>query len=206
MNKDSIIDKIKKLLRMKRGGTPDEVATALRLAQELAEKHGIDLNKVNPDEECQERPIGHKDAVHGARVQFECKYAGLIAAQFFHVNVFQAVTDDGYKYCMRFVGTDWDTQIANYVYHFLNRPFSPRKEPPAGALCANRKRFMLGNVIRNLRQIARGPTGHQSKNPAIGKVIPKWDRGNQICAGTWQIKRKNVHTEPLTEPWNIFGP
>ena len=87
-----IIEKIKKLLRMKRGGTPDEVATALRLAQELAEKHGIDLNAVNPDDDGQrEKPISHNDEVLGARASWESKYAGLVVSQFFKVSVFRSV-------------------------------------------------------------------------------------------------------------------
>jgi len=48
---DPIVEKIKSSIRMKRGGTPDEIATALRLAQELAAKHGINIGDVNPDEE-----------------------------------------------------------------------------------------------------------------------------------------------------------
>jgi hypothetical protein len=49
------LDKIRKLLRMKRGGTAGEVENALRMAQELAAKHGIDLNTVDPDVDERER-------------------------------------------------------------------------------------------------------------------------------------------------------
>ena len=51
MNHDAILERLKKLLRMKRGGTPDEIATALRLAQQIADEHGINLDSLNPDEE-----------------------------------------------------------------------------------------------------------------------------------------------------------
>ena len=89
-----ILEKIRKLLRLKRGGTPDEISTALRLAQELAEKHGIDLNTVNPDEDSQrERPISHREAIIGARIQWECKYAALVADSFFNVSAFTNRTD-----------------------------------------------------------------------------------------------------------------
>jgi hypothetical protein len=144
--KDSILDKIKKLLRMKRGGTPDEVATALRLAQDLAEKHGIDLNTVNPDDDNQqrERPISHTDAIHGARIQSECKYAALIADRFFNVSTF---TNRGaMPFRITFVGTDWDTQIAVYVYHFLVGHFRREWKTKRGR-CRDRQSFMWGMYI-----------------------------------------------------------
>lgn len=140
-----IIEKIKKLLRMKRGGTPDEVATALRLAQELAAKHGIDLHTVNPDDETQrDRPISHIDAIIGARIQWECKYAALLADRFFNVSTF---TDRSKEPCrITFVGTDWDTQIAVYVYHYLvghmRREWKARR-----GRCRNRQAFMFGMYI-----------------------------------------------------------
>ncbi len=64
---EKIIDKIKKLLRMKRGGTADEVATALRLARELADKHGIYLDGINPDEQ-QKSDMSHAQACRMARI------------------------------------------------------------------------------------------------------------------------------------------
>src|SRR4051812_28615051 len=123
-----ILEKIKKLLRMKRGGTPDEVATALRLAQELAEKHGIDLTSVNPDDDSRnDRPLSHTDSILGARVQWECKYAALICHCSFHINAFSRWRSGSFVqgayvksgYCFTFVGTEWDTQVALYVYSFL---------------------------------------------------------------------------------------
>ena len=144
-DKDSILDKIKKLLRMKRGGTPDEVATALRLAQELAEKHGIDLNTVNPDEDPQrERSISHTDAIIGARIQWECKYAALVANCFFNVSAF--INHRGGRCGITFVGTEWDTQIAVYVYHFLVGHFRREWKTKRGR-CRNRQAFMYGMYI-----------------------------------------------------------
>src|SRR5579859_3232137 len=97
-DRDAIIDKIRKLLRMKRGGTSDEIATALRLAQELAEKHGIDLNAVNPDDESvREKPISYDDAVCGSRVSWESKYSSLVCDKFFKVRVFQSISADQTK-------------------------------------------------------------------------------------------------------------
>src|SRR5689334_10423072 len=127
----SALDKIKKLLRMKRGGTQAEVETALNLARELAEKHGIDLEAVNPEEEEQQRPIGHESTEPSARLQFESIYASLICQKFFNVEVFRQKSvprfglffRSSYTVRLTFIGTDWDRQIAIYVYHFLVRHF-----------------------------------------------------------------------------------
>src|ERR1041384_1268025 len=104
-DKDKILDKIRKLLRMKRGGTPDEVATALALAAELARKHGIALESVDPDAQ-PAQPITHLDTKTSARIQWECKYAALVCQQFFNVHVllrllvgtsFKGFGHDGYR-------------------------------------------------------------------------------------------------------------
>lgn len=151
-----ILEKIKKLLRMKRGGTPDEIATAFRLAQELAEKHGIDLNGIDPDDDNTrpERPISHIDAILGARIQWECRYAALICHCFFHVNAFSrwrgSFIKDGLwnrgGYCLTFVGTAWDTEIALYVYHFLVGHFRREWKTRRGR-CRNRQAFMYGTYL-----------------------------------------------------------
>lgn len=144
------LDKIKKLLRMKRGGTPDEIATALRLAQELADKHGIDLASVNPDEDPRaERPLGHESEILGARIQWECKYAMLIARDFFNVHPFINnfwTFARGWHYGITFVGTDWDRQIAIYVYRFLVGHFRREWKTRRGR-CRNRQAFMYGMYV-----------------------------------------------------------
>jgi hypothetical protein len=125
--REAIIEKIKKLLRMKRGGTPAEVETALALAAELARKHGIDMGAVDPDQE-PDQPIGHIDAVTAAKIGWECKYAALVAQNFF--NVTALITQQqkngiwyrrrqSYEWKIRLIGTAWDTQIATCVYHFV---------------------------------------------------------------------------------------
>jgi hypothetical protein len=147
MSIDPIIEKIKKLLRMKRGGTPDEIATALRLAQELAAKHGINIGDVNPDEEdpAKEKPISHIDALISARIQCECKYAALTLEQFFKVTCLTRKTRWN-EYRLTFIGTDWDTQIALYVYHFLVGHFRREWKTKRGR-CRNRQAFMYGMYL-----------------------------------------------------------
>jgi hypothetical protein len=190
VTREQIIDKIKKLLRMKRGGTPDEVATALRLAQELAEKHGIELDQINPNEESQERPISHDDVVHGARIQVECRYAALVANQFFNVRVFSAVTEDRRKYCMRFVGTSWDTQIAIYVYHFLLGQFRRAWRTDRGR-CRNRQAFLWGMycaICNKLKQ--RQPKTVDA--PGLVPVGRTLQRCNQYIQERWKLREDNV--------------
>lgn len=145
-DKNPIIEKIKKLLRMKRGGTSDEIATALRLAQELADKHGIDLNQVNPDDETILKPITHADEVLGKRVSWESKYAVLICKQFFKVSAFQTVNDVRSKYVYRFVGEEWDIQIATFVYRFLCGHFRREWKTRRGR-CRNRLSFLYGMYL-----------------------------------------------------------
>lgn len=147
MTHSEITEKIKKLLRMKRGGTAAEVETALNLARELAQKHGIDLDSVNPDEHTEEKPINHHDAFVGGRIQVECKYAGIICNKFFNVNVFTRRIRFSawpyYRFALTFVGTDWDREIAGYVYRFLVGHFRREWNTKRGR-CRNRHAFMDG--------------------------------------------------------------
>ncbi|HYG36369.1 MAG TPA: DUF2786 domain-containing protein [Clostridia bacterium] len=152
--RELVIEKIKKLLRMKRGGTPAEVETALAMAAELARKHGIDLNRVNPDE-VPDQPIGHIDALTSSRLQWECKYAALVCENFF--NVTAMCTQDRQSsfrgwggsvrgksvFRIKLIGTSWDTQIALYVYHFLVRQFRVCWATKRGR-ARNRHAFMHG--------------------------------------------------------------
>jgi hypothetical protein len=181
--RDAIIDKIKKLLRMKRGGTPDEIATALRLAQELAEKHGIDLDAVNPDEESiREKPIAHEDAVCGSRVSWESKYSAMIVDQFFKVRAFKSVNDTQTKYVLRFVGEEWDRQIAIYVYRFLCGHFRREWKTNRGRL-RNRQAFMWGMYIGLCQKLrARQP---QTQEAGIVRAERGLARRNQYIAEHW---------------------
>jgi hypothetical protein len=145
--REAIIEKIRKLLRMQRGGTPGEVANALRLAQELAAKHGVDLGAVNPDEAAA-KPIGHGDALAGSQIRWEAKYAGLVCQQFFRVEVF--VRLKGWKaisltkvFSLTFVGTEWDREIARHVFDFLLGHFRREWRTNRGRL-RNRQAFLYG--------------------------------------------------------------
>ncbi|MCL5031267.1 MAG: DUF2786 domain-containing protein [Bacteroidetes bacterium] len=121
MTDQKIIDRIKKLLRMKNGGTAAEVATALFLAQQLAGKHGIDINSIDENEPDRE-PITHGGLESLSRLQWECKYAALIVTGYFNVKAF-------YRKFIQvqiiFVGTKTDIEIARYIPSFLCRCILP---------------------------------------------------------------------------------
>jgi hypothetical protein len=136
-----IVEKIKKLLRMKRGGTPDETATALALAQELAAKHGIDIDKVNPDEQADGDRITDKDALLSSRIQWECKYAALVVQEFFNISFF--LKKILWKTSLTFVGTGWEIEIALHVYKFLVAHMRREWRCHRGR-CRNRQAFLYG--------------------------------------------------------------
>lgn len=134
MNNEEIIEKIKKLLRMKNGGTLAEIETALSLAQKLAQQHGIDINSIDENEPKRE-PITH-DTINLRRVQIECKYAALIVQRFFNCN---AVQGRG----ITFIGTKTNIIIAQYVYNFLVKRFRYEWNNNSGRI-RNRQSFMDG--------------------------------------------------------------
>lgn len=140
---DPILEKLKKLLRMKRGGTPEEIATALRLAQKLAQDNGIDLSSVDPDAE-PPRPIGHESTHPKARLQWEEKYAAMICDRWFNVSAF--IHEKAQGHCVTFVGTEVDRRIASYVHHFLVGHFRREWKTRHGRI-RNRQAFMYGMYI-----------------------------------------------------------
>lgn len=134
--KKEIIEKIKKLLRMKRGATHEEFETALSLAQKLAAKHGIDITSINPDEQDRE-PITDELIAKLSRISWEAKYSSLIVKQFFSVESF---TD--YRGVI-FVGTKTNIEIAQYVFNFLVGRFRYEWKINRGRL-RKRQSFMWG--------------------------------------------------------------
>lgn len=125
-DKESIIEKIKKLLRMKRGGSQGEIENALAMAAELARKHGIDLAGIDPDAETQR--ISHVSEILTSRLPAEAKFAAAILVNFFNV---QVVIHHGVnparpwsrRYVLHLVGTTWDCEVARYIFAFLQTHF-----------------------------------------------------------------------------------
>jgi len=141
MSQDAIIEKIKKLLRMKRGGTAGEIANALAMAAELARKHGIDLAAVDPDAP-EAKPITHADVFAASRLQQECKYAALVCQNFFNVTALM-VGGRG-KVKIAFIGTESDRLIATYIWEFLVRHFRRCWNKRDNRRLRNRAAFMHG--------------------------------------------------------------
>jgi len=171
MQNDLIIEKIKKLLRMKRGGTPEEVATALRLAQELADKHSIDLAGVNADE-AEARPLTHDEVYRSARIQAEVGYSGHICQAFF--NVTTLITDiparsnrRGRDFRILFIGEGRDRQIARYVFEFLCGQFRREWSHRSNKRLKNRKAFMHGMHMAICHKLAE-------KQPETNEVGLVW--------------------------------
>lgn len=187
----TIIDKIKKLLRMKRGGTPDEIATALRLAQELAAKHGIDLGAVNPDEEqVKQQPITQDDELLGRRVSWESKYASLICSNFFNVSVFLSTNSNCSKYVYTFVGEEWDIQTAIYVYRFLCGHFRREWKARKG-LCKKRQVFLYWMMV-GLAQKLQERQPNTEQTPGIVTTDRQLQRRTEYIKLRWKLNTTSV--------------
>jgi hypothetical protein len=161
----SIIEKIKKLLRIKRGGTPDEIATALSLAQELARKHNLDIGNINPDEKADSGRITHDEALQSSRIQWEHKYAAAICERFFNVTVVYSNLVPRRKR-VTFIGNRADIEISFYVFNYLAAHFRRRY---AGAKnVRNRQAFLYGMYIG---LGAKLETQRQKSEPTAGLIL-----------------------------------
>ena len=150
MNQDLIIEKIKKLLRMKRGGTAGEIENALAMAAELARKHGIDVATVNEDESTQ--TIRHAEEALNSRLPLEAKYALAILVNFFNMNV--VIRQQRHprrpwdrQYVAVFIGTDWDREVARYVFIFLQKHFRSAWAARENRRLKNRHAFLDGMFL-----------------------------------------------------------
>jgi hypothetical protein len=212
---DPIIEKIKKLLRMKHGGTPAEVETALALARDLAAKHNIDIAAVNPDEYSEHRRIRHDDTFHFGRMPLECQLIVQILQNFFSVSVIfrPLMTAAGQKRVgITFVGTTWDTQVAVYVFTFLVRHFRRAWSDHRGRL-RNKQAFYTGMFYGLCAKLAESA---QVDNAAAGLALfnqsainrdryieQTWGKLDQreikgkekICAATREGYRRGLETE-----------
>lgn len=165
----TVLEKIKKLLRMKRGGTPDEVATALDLARRLAEKHGIDLSQVNEDEQWE--PITEATAYEATRLPKEVIYASLVVQEFYNVLPLHhsGWSEDLRKVSrLKLIGTASDIEIATYILQFLVGHFR-RCWSKRDRRIRKRDAFMYGLYCGIMSKLLEG----QRVNPAneAGLVI-----------------------------------
>jgi hypothetical protein len=192
-----ILEKIKKLLRMQRGGTPDEIATALRLAQELAQKHGIDLASVDPNEQTDSVPIGHVEQVLTSRLPAEAKFAAAILVNFFKVQIVIAqkynVRTFSRVYVLNLVGTNWDCQVAQYVFIFLQRAFRSAWTNRQNRRLKNRYAFLNGMFLGLATKLERERTIPE------GKGLIVLERGLQLRKDYVAKHWPNSKDKPLDE-------
>lgn len=219
MSQDQIIEKIKKLLRMKRGGTAGEIENALRMAQELASKHGIDMASVNPDEESEERRISHAEEILKSRLPMEAKFAAAILVNFFNVGVIimkrwnMRIVQR--FYIVAFIGTAWDCEVAKYVFAFLQQHFRRSWSQRENRRLKNRAAYLSGMYLglgakleadrdKNLPNeaglilISRGM---QRRNDYIKKFWPNSkDHDLQTDDSTaWASKMAGIHAGDKTQ-------
>jgi hypothetical protein len=147
-----VIDLVKKLLRMKNGGTEAEVETALRMAQRLADEYNINLAALDLSEQSPLTVIVQKPVRISRRGSDDESYAAAIIKRFFNVDtIFSEAWDDGSFDVVQnlvIVGTAVDAEVAQYVFEFLNGHFKFcwRKRPRR---IRNRRSFIYG-VFRGL--------------------------------------------------------
>jgi hypothetical protein len=148
--RDAIIDKIKKLLRMKRGGTQGEIENALAMAAELARKHGIDLASIDPDAE--EQKITHVSEILSSRMPAEAKFAAAILVNFFSVQVVLHRRPNPqrlwqWQYSVHLIGTAWDCEVSRYVFAFLQKHFRRAWSNRSNRRIKNRYAFLNGMFL-----------------------------------------------------------
>ena len=195
-SREEIVERIKKLLRKTNGGTPEEIASALAKAQEIAAKYSIDLGAVDPSEEGAGN-LGHHDTPPKARLQWEETYAQMICDEFFNVTAF---TLRGYRTCrVVFVGTPLDRKIAEYVFEFLvgHCRRSWAKPPPK---VRNRRAFMYG-IFLGVSSRLRGRQPKLSpENPlAIAQTNRRSDHDRYIETEVGGGPMKSVSVRPDTK-------
>jgi len=156
------IERIKKLLRMRRGGTPAEIETALSLAREIAAKHGIDLNAINENEERPRSAFSHAAAFTARRVPCDAKYAANIVQRFFNVQVVFSAPMHGKR--INFIGRVFEIEIAIYIFRFLRAHFSRSWREHRGRL-RSRRSFVYGMYIGIAQKLS------EQETPAMAEAI-----------------------------------
>lgn len=138
------IEKIQKLLRMKRGGTQSESETAERLAEVIALKAGIDLSDVSEEDTAARLVvITHRIMGEWSKEPTEAFHAGLICRRFFNISTFAQV---GWTEKRIFVGTELDLDIAAYVFNCCVNEFRHAWNKRRGR-CKKRAEFIYGCYV-----------------------------------------------------------
>lgn len=109
------IEKIKKLLRLSKdkAATPAEAALALKRALDLINRHNLDIDSLNLDEESEK--LVYEYISVGRRISFIKRRVNGILLNYFHVRTIWSYGQ------LAVVGFEHDVTIAGYVFHFLVR-------------------------------------------------------------------------------------
>jgi hypothetical protein len=115
----------------------------------------------------------------------------LIVDQFFKVSAFKGLNGDRTKYVYRFVGEEWDIQIAIYVYRFLCGHFRREWKTRRGR-CRNRQSFMWGMYI-GLCQKLRERQPLKEQQPGLIRAERSLIRRNDYIRDHWgELKQTSV--------------
>lgn len=117
MNEDSIIEKIRSLLRLAKSDNPFESAAAMRKALEIASRHQIDLASISPEDDLNK--ITSDEMELPSRLAHEWKEALNIVFNYFNVHVSVLVGMDSKR--AQIIGTKLDIELSSYVATFLVR-------------------------------------------------------------------------------------
>jgi hypothetical protein len=115
MTPDSIIAKIKALLRLTKSSNPHEAGLALQRAMELADKWHIDLAQLGDGEDATR--LQHRHAPTPSRLSREWKLALEVAINYFNVHI---IVRTGRSKIL-LTGTTMDIELGEYVITFLVR-------------------------------------------------------------------------------------
>jgi hypothetical protein len=176
MTRDEAIEKIKKLLRMKRGGTAGEVENALAAAAKIAREFGISMESVNPDEAAERERITHVEDLLKSRLPAEARFAAAIVINFFNV---QCLLRRSWRYSITFVGTAWDCEIARYVFVFLQGHFRRSWHRRENKRLKNRLAFLNGMFLGLAAKLEAERPHPDVENPEGKSALIRIDRANQ---------------------------
>jgi hypothetical protein len=122
MEKDKIIEKVKKCLALGESGNPFEAEQALKRAHEMCAKYGIDIasEEINVETEfVQASFIANRKRKHPA---FD--FVSMIIQKYFSCNIVYNYREGQLR--LIFIGNKKQVEIARHVYIFLFREFTNR--------------------------------------------------------------------------------
>lgn len=134
------LDKIRKLLRLAKSANQHEAALAMMRAQELAAKHRVALDSINPDDT--DHWVTHQSSCPWTRLPPEARYAALIVQRFFRLKYF--ICHRIAKQRIVFVGLRHDVEIGFYIYNFLVAHFRRSWNKRTNRRLRKRHDFILG--------------------------------------------------------------